>query len=94
MKREVDAKFAYFLNILFRGIRKARANTQANNRHSETNLAVTLVSICTVFFVCHALRLYLGLKAVFLLDRTYWCMKEMKVCNDLKLITIGCNLGI
>ena len=79
-KKETKLIFEDFLIIHFRGIRKARANTQANNRHSETNLAVTLVSICTVFFVCHALRLYLGLKAVFLLDRTFRCMKEMKVC--------------
>ena len=70
-----------YLHLIFylRGIHKARANTQANNRHSETNLAITLVSICSVFFVCHALRLYLGLKAVFLIDRTFRCMKEKKV---------------
>ena len=63
----------------FRGIRKARTNVQSSNRHGEMNLAVVLVSICSVFIICHTIRLYLGLQAVFLLDTTFKCMKYKQV---------------
>ena len=66
------------INFL-RGIRKARTNVHSSNRHGELNLAVTLISICSVFIICHALRLFLGLKAVFLINTTFECMKHMKV---------------
>ena len=66
---------------IFRGIRKARTNVQSSNRHGEMNLAVVLVSICSVFIVCHALRLYLGLQAVFLINTTFSCMKHKTVCS-------------
>ena len=65
----------------FRGIRKARTNVQSSNRHGEMNLAVVLVSICSVFIICHTIRLYLGLQAVFLLDTTFKCMKYKQVCQ-------------
>jgi hypothetical protein len=46
------------------------------------NLAAVLVSICSVFIVCHALRLYLGLQAVFLINTTFNCMMYKKVSED------------
>ena len=67
--------------LIFRGIRKARTNVQSSNRHGEMNLAVVLVSICSVFIVCHALRLYLGLQAVFLINTTFSCMKHKTVSS-------------
>ena len=74
------------VSIIFnRGIRKARTNVHSSNRHGELNLAVTLITICSVFIVCHALRLFLGLKAVFLMNTTFECMTQMKVRKAIQL---------
>ena len=75
------------VSIIFnRGIRKARTNVHSSNRHGELNLAVTLITICSVFIVCHAPRLFLGLKAVFLMNTTFECMKQMKVEKSFQLL--------
>ena len=69
-----------FTFISYRGIRRARNQVHASNHNGEINLAVTLISICSVFMFCHALRFYLAIKAVLLLDTTVYCMKELGVC--------------
>ena len=69
-----------FIFIPYRGVRKARKQVHASNRHGEINLAVTLISICIVFIFCHALRFYLAINAVLLLDKTLRCIKGLGVC--------------
>lgn len=49
---------------------------QQSVRTSENNLAVVLIGITTMHLVCHALRVFLAVYAVYLITDTLACMKD------------------
>eukprot|EP00090_Calanus_glacialis_P038798 TRINITY_DN67629_c0_g1_i1.p1 TRINITY_DN67629_c0_g1~~TRINITY_DN67629_c0_g1_i1.p1 ORF type:complete len:261 (-),score=67.39 TRINITY_DN67629_c0_g1_i1:107-889(-) len=70
-----------YMNVqIFIGIRKTRkilSGKQNKQRQSESNLAITLVSIVFMHILCNALRVFLGVLVVALVDIQVSCIKHV-----------------
>eukprot|EP00090_Calanus_glacialis_P040751 TRINITY_DN71250_c0_g1_i1.p1 TRINITY_DN71250_c0_g1~~TRINITY_DN71250_c0_g1_i1.p1 ORF type:complete len:343 (-),score=33.78 TRINITY_DN71250_c0_g1_i1:217-1119(-) len=70
-----------YMNMkIFIGIRQSRqilSGRRSKRRQSESNLAITLVSIVFMHIVCNALRVFLGVLVVALVDVQVSCIKHV-----------------
>jgi len=70
-----------YMNMqIFIGIRQSRqilSGRRSKQRQSESNLAITLVSIVFMHIVCNALRVFLGVLVVALVDVQVSCIKHV-----------------
>ena len=53
---------SFFSPFHFRAIVRSRTNIHCSNNHGETNNAVVLITICSVFIVTHVPRLILAVQ--------------------------------
>ncbi|XP_023322269.1 FMRFamide receptor [Eurytemora carolleeae] len=69
-----------YMNMhIFIGIRKSRQILSGRRNHkraSESNLAITLISIVFMHLLCNALRVFLGVMIVLLVDVQVSCMRD------------------